>query len=493
VAISLLRGLPWVDQIPRYAIPKVGGGLETESTRQELYSTFEAYYYNVAFELLGLAAFDPALARVATTASVRGIYNPATDIVDAYPRYTLKGRLRPTDVAVAGEDVTVVAEEADRQAALEAAILAMWQWSNMETEKAMIARWAANLGDVLLMVVADPGRRKVWIEVHHPGELTEVDFDSRGNIVYARYTTQREDPRDVSWALRTNASSKSRSYKYEAIYTKAEFLTLKDGKPFSYDGRGARLPNPWGFVPLVLTQHIASGGPWGLNAYHQSLGPINEVNLDASVVGQLIGQYLAPQWAIFGAKNQQKIRRDGGAWIFDEATDAKALVAQLQIDQAYTHITGILDFMKERHPELQVAKIREMNAVSGVAIRALLSDLITILEDAQSNYDSGIIRALQMGMTMGASMNLTLFTDLGTYEEGALAFTFDRPEILPVSELERLQADQQRADLTRQADLAANPTTGTAPAAGEDAAALLAAQLLRQGSGTPSGGTAAGA
>jgi hypothetical protein len=342
------------------------------------------------------------------------------------------------------------------------------------------------------MPIADPDRRKVWIEIHHPGELTEVDFDSRGNIVYARYSSQRDEPRTVDSVLdrlRGRGSGlrteEGRTFLYEAIYTKDEFLTLRDGEPYDYTGRGSRTPNPWGFVPLVLAQHMASGNAFGLNAYHASLSPINEANLEASIVGQLIGQYLAPQWAIFGAKNQQKIRRDGGAWIFDDATDAKALVANLDVEAAYTHIREILDFLKERHPELQVARIREMNATSGVAIRAILTDLITLLQDSQDNYDTAIVRALHMGITMGADMGLDGFTGLPPYEDRVNGFTFNRPEILPVSELERLQAEQERASLESAATLRNNPATGVAPAAGEDASALLAARLLAQGGTGP--------
>lgn len=481
--------LPMVGHSARYAFPFLKGGVEVQASRNELYNTLEGFYNNTIFEELGLAALDPELAANAATDSIRGIYNPVTAIVDAYRDWTLCGRLGPE------EDDTAEVHVKATNPALAAAIQQVWDWSQMEREKLMVPFYAANYGDALLMVGgrADapglPGSGKVWVEVRHPRTIVDVDYDNRRNIVYARLEETKTEARTVETAMGSFASAAdtdARTYRWTGVYTKTEFATFKDGKPFDF-GPGARFPNPWGFVPLVLVQQKATGGDWGLNAYHAVISLINELCLDATVMGQLLGQWLSPQWAIFGlGRNQKGINRDGEAWLFEESGDAKALTATVDFAGGYEHIGAMLKWLADRQPELALSRAREANLQTGAAIRAMLFETVKKLEAAQDAYDDGLIKALQMSLTIAQTINpgntaLSGFSGLGRYEDGALNFRFARPEVLPVSKLERLQEEQAIVDLQRQGDL--NAALSPAPGQQQTAASLLAARLLNGAGG----------
>lgn len=491
--------LPLAESLGKYAFPFLAGSAETEAGRHELYKTLEYLYHNTLFESLGLAALEPELAANAATASLRGIYNPATAIVDVYPEYTLNGLIGPEDDDTAEVHIHPTGKAT---ADIIAPLLQVWDWSNLEAEKLLIPHYAANYGDVLLMAVvrpdtparnglpASPG--KVWVEVRHPDILKDVRFDSRGNIVFARIEMMKRreiSMQDYLAELEGKLPTEDEEYLYTAIYTKDSFATLKDGKPFDFTGTGAPAvwKNAWGFVPLVLVQHKPSGEDWGLNAYHSSIPTIAEMCLDASVCGQLLGQWLAPQWAVFGVgRTQRKVNRDGSVWLFEERGDAKALTANVDFSGAYEHIGAMMKWTADRQPELTLSRVREANLATGAAIRAMLFDLVRKLEMAQDQYDNGLVRVLQMCLTLGANADgrgtaLEGFAGLGRFEEGAFNFGFDRPEVLAASKLEQAQAEAEMAAAKRQTELGNNPAPTANPA--NDTNALLASQLLAQQGG----------
>lgn len=492
--------LPWTDHIARYAVPSM---LEMDwsiaASRRELYRTLDLYRNNTVYEALGLAAFDPDLAANAATDLVRGIYNPVAAIVDAYRNYTLAGVMGPQDDPEA--EVHIV-PGANAAAGLEQAILNIWRWSNMEIEKQMIPEFAANLGDALISVIGRPPTPegqpgKVWLDVHHPGKLTEVKTDDRGNITYARIDEERTPDKSVDSIIREMQGRPLRDeeqpYSYTAIYTKTEFATFRNGKLYDFvndvAGDGGRWPNPWGFVPLVLIPHKRTKDTFGLNAYADSISVINEVNLDASICGQLLGVWLAPQWVIFGIGAGQTLKRDGSAWKVEKDGKAQALVTNVDFAGAYVHIGGMLKWLADRQPELTLARVREKGLETGAAIRAMLFDLIRLMELAQGNYDDGLKRAIFMALTIGQNidgngLSLPGFTEaeIGRYsqDDNPFEFSFDRPDILPVSEIEKLQQEAEKETINRDLGLNRAINQGAQPGQGDEqtAASLLASRLL---------------
>lgn len=466
----------------RYALPLPDGGLNTRASRQDLYRTMESYYYNTIYEELGLEAFNVTLAAKAESVTLRGIYNPVPDIVAFYQKYVLTGRIGDES-----DDVDLTIDT--KNARIIAPLLEVWQWSNLQTEKDLIPFYAANLGDCLLAVVDRAPERaargavkpgKVWIEIRHPGELVDYDFDERGNFTYAKLE---------SIAYERDASGRKVAYVYGRVLTKSEYRTEKDRQPYAYRADGlAAWPNPHGFVPLVLVQHGRIGDEFGVNAYHHGIAPINELNLQASYLSTLLSQHLAPQWAIFGATvAPDGLPSDGRIWGFPSGTDAKAIIADLRVADAYEHLNAIRKHLEDLFPELAIPRLREKGQLSGVAVRGMLTDLIRNGELARDNYEAGLVRAGQMALTMGQNVSgsgqaLDGWRGIGTYEAGALDHRYRWPPILPLSELEQLQVDAEKQALKRELAIG-NPATQApfvvAPAsAGAAAVPLTPAQAL---------------
>jgi len=471
----------------RYAFPWQPGGLGQAASRQNLYRTFEDYYFNTIFEGQELAAFNATLATNADNVELRGIYNPAAAIVDFYVKYVLTGRLGPE-----GEDVdlTIAADNAR----IVEPLLKIWRWSNLQTEKDLIPFYAANLGDCLLVVVDRPPARtgpdtiragRVWIEVRHPGELVDYDLDERGNLTYAKLESVAYE--------RDAISGMKRGYTYGRIFTKTEYRTEKDREPFAYRADGLTgWPNPHGFVPLVLVQHKRVGDDFGVNAYHNGLSAINELNLQASYLSALVGEHLGPQWAVFGASIPAGgLARDGKVWGFPQGSDAKALIADLRVADAYVHLNAIRKHLEDLFPELALPRLREGSQLTGVAVRGMLTDLIKNGELARDNYEAALVRAGQMALTMGANVGgsgQSLWgSDIGTYEADEFDHRYHWPPILPLSELEQLQVDAEKAALEReiavgkpvvQAPFTAD--TGTAANQGGQGGTTDPAVLLKQ-------------
>ena len=237
----------------QYPVPWVGAGGSQQRSRQELYQDLESYYYNSIFaEQTG--ALLRSLASWADGATVQGIFNPIKTIVDFYRLHTLQGTLG--EEGQEGVDAWIQAENR----AIIGPVLDVLRWSNFETRRGLIGRLAANLGDCLLVVIDDarpdaPEQAKVYVEIRHPGELTDYEFDTRGNLTLARLTETRHE---------RNAAGQRVAYRYERILTKTEYAntlrdlfgvdpSVADGLPDEVSGEGYLNS----LSPLQLEQYLA--------------------------------------------------------------------------------------------------------------------------------------------------------------------------------------------------------------------------------------------
>lgn len=439
---------------------------EQARTRQALYVDLDGYYYNSLWseQTKYLLRFMSGWAEDAT---VQGLYNPVKTIVDFYRTHTLRGTL-----GLAGPDgqplppATATIRAANPR--LIGPVLDVWQWSNLQATKRLIGRFAANLGDALLVVVDDarpdaPEQAKVWIEVRSPAELVDYEFDSRGNFTLARLAETRSE---------RDAAGRRRSYRYERLLTKDEYATFRDGQPHAYDERGAVWPNPHGFVPVRKVMHEDDGDEFGLNAWHDAVPAIDELNLRATHIGDIIGQHFAAVWLISGAsppaglnaqglEEEQELDRGKALYVPKDA-DAKPLVAPLDFANAYTHIDRLLTWLKEKYPELTLPELRRKSGdLSGVAVRGMLFDLIVKAESIQNDsYSPELWRALQMALTMGSNVggsgrNLWRergHGEVGRYEAGDFDGQLVWQEIIPLAPTEALALEAQREALRDEID-----------------------------------------
>jgi hypothetical protein len=473
VVRTLTRSLAAVDfargGAAQFAVPQLrAGGQGVQATAQELFRTFDSYMYNTLFEELGAAAFDWVLAMDLDNFKPRGVYNPVPTIVDFYANYVLSGTLTeppPTD-----QTETSASHQPDGDLwaitdtpPLVGALADVWRWSNLDLKLPELGRNAANYGNCLLVAseeprnAADPtSEDRVYVEVRHPGELTELERHKRGHLTYAKLQST-----EVGTNPRTGQPEE---YTLTRAYTKTQVATYRNGEPFDYYGTGRAVwDNPHGFVPVVLVRHLPiTGEDLGVNAYAHELPKVHELCLQASMLGTLIGMHLAPQWAVFGAEapedEEAEVDRKDAMWFFPQGTSMEPFIAKLDIAGAYVHLRAMLEDLEDKFPELRLNKVGDAKRdISGSAVRGILTGLIRRGGAARKLYDAGLRDALTMAVSMGQNLGGTgrgLWPDLPidryNYQNRGLDFRLHWPDILPMSRLERLRLQAEEAQLELQ-------------------------------------------
>lgn len=369
------------------------------SSRVLRYNFLESYYHNTQYQAINtwLATLK---SKYGLYQHIRAIYNPAGRVVDLDVAKTYGGSINLENldggaIPIAGADDPLIA-----------ALIQIMQWSNWQTAKSLYPRYGAMLGDSVLKVVDDRVRSKVRLEVLHPGKLYDVTLDAVGNVKSAiiEYQVTDHDP----------ATGRDDTYIYTEVIDKDEFVTLRDREeyPFYVDATGtpiSRWRNEYGFVPLVLTKHIDTGQTWGENAFYKALPKINEANDIASNLHDQIRKSVNPIWFASGFAEGKNLTRDSSDTKRDDMvilyggtdTSLEAMVANLDIAGSLEALRAVLDEVERSVPELAIERAQDLNNVSGVAVRNMFTGAVGMIEEFRGNYDSGLMRALQMAVSIG--------------------------------------------------------------------------------------------
>lgn len=354
---------------------------------------------------------------------IRPVYNPVTRLVDFYVAKVYGGEL-DGDAEASGA-IPIVTENEE----LRPAIAKLWQWSNWQAKKQLFVRWGACFGDVVLKVVDDLPRQKVYLQVLHPRMLKDAQFDWRGNITSAiiEYT---------DWEPATTGRGQYVEFTYTEIITKEQFSTLKNNEPFDYYGSGATWTNPYGFVPLTLAVHKDCGLDWGMSAFHADDLKIDELNDQVSIFSDRLRRANNPQWLMAGVRARSEIdlsstdattteaaRQTTNVLYGPENATATPLVTDIGMAQSLDHINALLAELERDFPELALHRMREQGgAWSGRAIALVYQDASDRVVEARGNYDGVLVRAQQMALSIGGMRRYEGFEpfSLDSFDRGDL-------------------------------------------------------------------------
>lgn len=401
-----------------------GDTTDSITTRASRYEVLWGFYLNDIYDeaVNDLAAVYKAQEGLYT--GIVGLYNPVSRLVDFYVSKVAGG-------ALAHQALPLMAD-----AATAAHIRQIWAWSDWQVKKALWVRYAASLGDCVLQMTTPPGQ--VRMEVHHPGELIEADFERDGSITYAvlQYAATERDTQ----------TGISRTYTYKQVVTPQWFQTYKDGSPWDYaqgvaGGKAGGVwewENPYGFVPLVLTRHKEIGQTWGACCFHHVIDKIDDVNDLASHLGAQIRKAVHPQWVSYGTKAGSGMERSDKLWHHPNPQGkVEALVEEIDIAAVTAEIQQRLSEIEKDCPELKAGRVGD-NArdVSGRAVALLAGDVVDRVTEARALYDAALVKAQTMALEMGAVDGLWSRQDF-THEIG------ERP-IFPPDEVELLTLETQK-------------------------------------------------
>lgn len=367
----------------------------------------------------------------------RPLYNPVFRLVELEAAKAYGGALDWDDfsggaIPLQNADDRVI--EAVRQ---------VFKWSNWGQRKTLYARNCSRFGDAVINITTDFFSQKVRMELLHPGVVKEIETGPTGFVKRAVIEYERQEPgEDRPWLYRLEIDEDS-------------FATFRDGEPFAFHADpfgnlAPAWPNPYGFVPLITSQSLDFGERWGGTSFHASIEKIEEANDLASILHDQIRKAVTAPWFMPGLTSLQQLKEDTASVGDEEASDeverssvpvilapkearAEALVAPINIADSLKTLERLLEEVEDEIPQLSLNRMRRGGGqLTYPGVVTAYDDAISRIQEFRSNADGGLLRALQMAISIGAYHRFEGFRafSLDSYRQGALDFQIaERPVI----------------------------------------------------------------
>ncbi len=383
----------------RLAFAEAGSQEEIEfSSRQDLYLKRWGYYSSTAFEdISGWAKEkgDAGLYRYA-----RQIYNPVSRLVEFYVNGLYPGVLT-VDARVTPDGTPIAIPFAkDSDPKLMAAAGQIWEWSNWQDNKDVFVRYAAALGDVLVKVVDDLERQKVYFEVIHPRRVKTIDLDTAGNV--KGYT--------LEYAVTIDGNNQT----YREEVTQEETRFFLDDKPANM-GSGTVVKNVYGFVPAAWWRFCNLGDTYGAPAFWTAIRKIDEINDLASQISDNVKKYLESPILISGGSAVrplgQTAERSRGPQTTNRAPSTLGIltapegasISTLEADvaQDVELLFKLIKSLEDDYPEITLySDMRQMTQTTGPAADKLTGDVKNRFVSRAAAADVQTKKLIQMAVAI---------------------------------------------------------------------------------------------
>lgn len=368
----------------------------------------------------------------------RPIYNPISRLVELEAAKAYGGALDWDDFSHGA----IPLQNADDR--IIEAVRQVFKWSNWGQRKSLYARNASRFGDAAINIATDFLSQKVRLELLHPGVIKEAEFGPTGFVKRVVIEYERQDPAD------------EKPWLYTLEIDEDHFATYRDGEPYAVHadpfGRlTAEWDNPYGFVPVVLAQSMDIGEGWGATSFHASIEKIEEANDLASVLHDQVRKAVTAPYYLAGVTSLDQIKEDV-ATVGDEddeeseearssvpvilgpeGSSAQILVANINIADSLQTLERLLVEIEDDIPQLSLNRMRrEGGNLTYPGVTTAYDDAISRIQEFRSNMDGGLLRALQMAISIGAYHRLDGFRpfSLDSYRQGALDFQIaERPVV----------------------------------------------------------------
>lgn len=412
------------------------------------YDALFDYYNNAAFEG---GYWSRYIEQYKLYRKTRPIYNPVKRLVEFYASNIYPGVLSPDGLAF-GDDIPLAFPfNKDIDEELRLAIAQVWQWTNLQSQKATICRTGAMTGNVFISLIDDVDRSKIVYDIKWPGFITELVLDDSDNVI--KYV--------IEYAA---TDEEGEAYQYKKEVNRFTISTFRDGQPEGFNGSPAEYPNPYGFVPAVWISHTNTGTDVGAPAIKGDIAKIDEVNsIVAHIHDDIHKQIASPQVLATASPVAFALRREDAEvsgidpdelrMLLKAGSDTSVhkLSGNLDLGDAFQYVEKLLEEIEKDNPELTFwEKLREMSTVTGPGAQRMLGDVQNALWSAASNYDQQMIKLFQMSVAIGGwrvnngewvdNRQTAKFEpfDLESYESGDLDFTLLPRSIVPSTTDEKI-------------------------------------------------------
>lgn len=406
-----------------------------------MYELLDALYQSDVYQDLTTAEKE----RANLPASILPIRNPTFRAVEFYAAHLFPGNL-PDALPIVTENERIVEP-----------IQQVWQWSNWGSEKQATARQYALYGDWFCKVVTRDDGQRVYLQQIHPSHVIDFDTNERGDLTYIRvdipFTRRLADgTKETRFEVEIwdKASGRYRRWEIERANTPTEEL----GQPERDDDMAVFGID---FVPFCHAQFRNIGEPRGSGCVTPVIRKLWQADILATSLHERLFRYNQADWVLHAPG-----RPEAGKWVMppeletNEAGEYQMgnervhklpagwelgdLIAKLDYPAALAILQDHMREIENDLPELAYYNLRELNAVSGRAVRMLLSDAIARALEARGNAETALVKLNQMALTIGGEANIPAFRNIGTYENGDFDHDFEPRDIIALNDLEELEA-----------------------------------------------------
>ena len=457
---------------------------DSGQARAVRYALYDAYCGSNPYDVALFPGADAFKGSHGLYRHTRPVYNPGYRLVEFWGAAVYGGPL--DDAAGDGSKVNSAIPITGASVSVRGGLAALWAASKMARKKTLYARMGARLGDAPILI-DDAGNGQLALRFLHPGRIADATFAPDGQVASYVLEERRPDPLAPPVPL-----ASVRQPRRTAVYTEVARLdgqdvvyeTYRDGRLFNWRGEGSdgrSLPPTWsvpyGFVPLVLAQHMDAGRDFGVGELAAALAKGMEGDDLGSKINDQIRTVTLPQWLLSGFTEQEfkelvarnnlaakksndpadpNAGRASVRFITASNKDAKVspLVANLNLGEATAHVATILDSQLQDYPELRYDRLRGDSAVSAAALREARKPVEMKVQERRSGYDEALVRAQKMALAIGGwrhaqgSPGHDAFAgfDLADYFDGKrLAHAIDHRPAIAVDLLDRIAEDTAEA------------------------------------------------
>lgn len=382
---------------------------------------------------------EELMATLQTDSTIKPLRNPAWRIVEFYAGKLFPGTL-PSALPIKTENDAIIP-----------AIEQLWAWSNFSSVKQKWARWFAIYGDWFIRIstkTKDDQPSSVYMSLIEPEYVNDFTLDERGFLTWIRVDIPIVDDEGES------------EFTYTEVWSKEEqTLSIWKNHSAGYDAKLNELPSadtiiPFeeihgeDFIPIVYQGFRDDGAGRCGGSFSAQLDKIDEANRQATRLAQLLFRYNRALWvasrdgvdasgrplppASFDgiATDSTLTFMDDELLVLPTMSKLESLVPNINFSDALRVLDSQMQELAKDLPELAYFELREMGELSGRAVRFLLDDMITKVEEARGNAESALIRAHQMALTIGRNVGL-FEASIGDFTLGDFNHEFGERAILP--------------------------------------------------------------
>lgn len=384
---------------------------QTFEARRKRFATYWSYYKAEVYSRKRFGDFQ----------TVVGQYVGQRIADSVRPLFTPLARAVNLDVALIPGGWKLAADSQKHEKAAKE----LFRQSSWTVEGDLFVKFVVAMGEAALYVVDDRITPQVYLQALRPDNYLVVPT--------GRYNATPKMALLISAGKDADGKATEEATVIDALGVR----TFVNGKPMGIDGRPPEYANALGFVPIVECQNDPGDG-MGEPTFDDAIASLDQVNLQATHLANIIQKHVEPQWAAFGAEAGDLEKSGDLLWFFPEGSDVKAVLAAVDFQGVLAFIQEVKAEVKDSLPELALSKLVGVERVAAATIELQMAEAVFKIRRLRKPVDLAVANALRLAGRVASNMGLT---DLAGLDDPMLAFDEGRP-VITLDALTRLQIEQ---------------------------------------------------